>query len=90
MRERFYMRTIIMSAGFGLTLAIAAFGLTSLPVSAVEAPAVKTTVQSNVTKVDEREEREHRERCERVRRECRERHGDHEREFLRCVADQHC
>ena len=73
------MRTIA-SAFFGLTLAASSFALSSIPVSAVEAPAV------GITKVEERDH----ERCERIRHECRERHGDRDREYRECVEREHC
>ncbi len=80
------MRTVAF-ASFGFALAVGAFALTGAQSLAVEAPSLKTTVQSNVTKVGEREEHE---RCDRVRRDCRERHHGHEREYRECVARERC
>jgi hypothetical protein len=84
-----FVRTIT-SAFFGLALSASAFALASTPVSAVEAPGGITTIEKGgITKVDDRD-REGRERCERVRRECRERHGDHDREYRECTEREHC
>ncbi len=77
---------MIASAVLGLALSASVLALASMPVSAFEAPAISPIVKGGITKVDERDH----ERCERVRRECRDRHGDHEREYRECVAREHC
>jgi hypothetical protein len=82
------MRTIT-SVRFGFALSLSAFALTSVPTSALEAPAATPTANSAVTKVQEGYHEERAEHCEHVRRECRERHGDRE-EFRECVERERC
>ncbi len=79
------MKTIA-SLCFGFALAGAAYGLFSVPATAVQGPAFILKAPSSIVKVEERE------RCEHVRHECRERHHDHdhEREYRECVTREHC
>lgn len=79
------MRTI-PSAFFALALAVSSLAVATIPVSAVEAPVAVPAVEHGITRVDERDH----ERCERIRHECRERHGDHDREYRECVEREHC
>ena len=78
------MRTII-SASFGLALAVSAFSLSSVPASAVETPAAAAAISSHVTKVEERHER-----CHHWREECHERYPGGGWRFRRCLTIHGC
>ncbi len=76
---------MIVSACFGFALAMSAFALSATPSHAAEIPAVSPTLESGITKVDERGER-----CEHARHECRERHGEFGREYRECLERRDC
>ncbi len=79
------MTRTLMSASFGLALAVSAFALGATPASAIETQAaISSAVTSNVTLSDWGP------RCRRWRRYCEERHPMRRWKFRGCLALHGC